>query len=588
MKMHKTLRPALLAALFAPCFAIAAGSAGPYPKRALGWTVLPNVPGVSVQVGVSGRWESFGNPNLRPISCVIPADVFAFKLNETPALDNLAAHMLTTAPLPANPDWYLFGPTTDAVTLTIKVRDENRRLREILVKPLFATDATPACFDPDREARVRIPWENPYYRIDGISRTGSRVFTIVVGHGRPNTFAYFKVSRHYTPALPARYESSKGRVGDPYEPAKEDLVRDADSAARPARLAIRGSNDRESAYCIPEDLRAHDLCRRRQPGGSGSWPLFSNDVLGMQHVWDSMNEESREDLERPLKPIPLPAYTTATGVWSFKVLGTRTAYLRVPYTVAKQPRLFAFIQAAVDKPNSLASADRLGSALLARFNEWLDGNGKNSGLNREMVSIGNEIAHVDVLDEKAELTAVAPILGTMPIQLSAFTGAVDLTGRHVTAKVEIDPVDQLGAPAGFERGRTIEFDSRGRATVDLPKGHMWRLVGAGKAVQFSNYLRGERVEVPLGQIAYPDLVVFTYGVKGDKPANVRLFTKGGQQIGGTRLSRRTENGACSVVFANVVPGEYVVKCLPFGGKPVSANVEVQLTGFTNQVGVELN
>ena len=386
-------------------------------------TTLPTDKTLSVSVGVKAAWQSVIYYDHPKRITEIPAEVSAYDLTETPTRDNLADHQLTLPALPEDPAWYAFEPTTDKVSLTIDIVDTDRRLGKIVLSDLRTGRVLGSIFASADGYSVRgqfkILWEQPFYRIEGYDSRNVPLFRLGVSHGQPDTFVHLTVAGEFAPYRPATVSSprftekdpGKGVEGDPYDLRGVTLSTHAGGGFSLGYVAFDQKNDAPVTNPLqaPGDYGGYfkKACIERL-----GWPAgyALNDKMDKPGYADDVRAEQQEDKARGVSDLIQPPYSDCTGRWSVRFIGKATAFLLVPYTVARQKGRLADLKSLLGtlaKRLPDANIHTLAFGLEEAFAIWLQSDaGTRSGYTRGMFKALGDVKTVETQVDRKDFVVM--------------------------------------------------------------------------------------------------------------------------------------------------------------------------------------
>ena len=556
-------------------------------------TPLPADSALSVHIGVKAAWQSASNYSLRKRIREIGADVSAYALNETPTLDNLTSHQLTLSALPKEPDWYTFEPATDKVRLIVDIVDAKKRLGKIVLSDLRTGRSlgTMAASADGSSLRgfFRISWEQPFCRIEGCDTANAPLFRLGVSHGQPDTFVHAVVEGEFAPYRPpsvssARFIESdpgKGPMGSPFE-------------FRGLTISAHPGDGFSLGYCAADqkndDWAAHPL---QAPGsyyfykkaciehfdGAAGYPM--NAQMDQPGITEDVRLAEQEDHARGVVDLMQPPYSDCTGHWRVRFVGKATAFLLIPYTVAKQkgllPRLKSLLGTLSKRmPDSRIST--LAFGVEEAFAIWVQSDaGRHSGFTRGMVKALRDIKTVETQADRSEFAVAQGLFENVTFTLLPdilpLSGRGSVTIKKVGFWTPISPPDTAG---GDIRTLTIAFPAC-TGTLKLQKGYQWEVLG--KLLPPGLYeplcqpidVRTPAmyaVKIPMMLSALRELKIYTVNAAKPEEAihtDVQVLNAANQVVArGVSTSQPDGRSAFSAMF--LMPGIYTIKVGPGTGR----------------------
>lgn len=544
-------------------------------------TPLPTDNALSVYVGVNASWQSLVNAALPTKAAEFSADVSAYDLADTPTDANLADHEFVSEPLSDNPDWYLYTPTTDNITLTFSIADTGNRLGKIVVTDLLTGQVlgsvTAAADGSVIQGQLSLPWLQPVYRIEGYDKNNAPLFRLGASNGRSDQIAHFMIPGAFTPYRPATVSSARyaggdavmGTEGDPLNPAGVTVAPQAGFSRGCA--AVDQINDVSSTN--PLQPPAVFLNFRKKVCIEAVNPLgyISNNPVDQPSLATDVAAAETEVRERALSDITQLPYSDTTGHWHAVFTGRVNAVFVVPYRVAKQNTLWNLLRstfAALATGTQGKANDKWYFALLGAFTNWLvSDTGKQSGLTAGMVK---GLGDIKMLETQEDLKAT-------PIQLSlfedtTFTLTPDIAPPAGMGTVTVKNVGfwTTVSPPNFSMGGVLRLLSPNyTGTLRLPKGFKWEVAGNlqeplgyqpfNQPIVFPTPAMGA-VQIPVTLTVLLQLNIYTLSdanPKGPKQLNVQVKNAMGQVVA-TGDSQMQDDGKYLFNARGLAPGNYNV------------------------------
>ena len=578
----------LFCSLGAHCDASAAEKSDKMPYA----TPLPADRALSVSISIRATWESMMHSPGRKRTCEIPAEVSAYALTDTPTRENLADHQLPLPALPTDPEWYAFQPTTDRVSLTVHIVDTDRRLGRIVLSDLRtghvlgAIDASADGYS--LRGQFKILWEQPFYRIEGYDIRNIPLFRLGVSHGQPDTFVHFTVQGEFAPFHPAAVSSArfpetdpgKGTVGNPYEWRGVTISTHPGDGYSVGYAARDKKNDVQVTNPLqpPSDYLGYfkKFCLERvTPQG-----YFYNDRLDRPKAYDDARTLEQEDTSRGLSDLDQPPYSDCTGHWEARFVGKATAFLIVPYTVARRQEVLFGLKSlfgtlANKMPDSHISS--LAFGLEEAFAIWLQSDaGRQSGYTAGMAKALGDVKTVETQTARKEFVVAQPLFENVTVTLlpdiAPLSGKGVITIKNAGFNTSVSP-----PPALVGSTLTVPFPAF-TGTLKLPKGYKWEITAKLSSLDLYEIPYApvevrtpamDAVKVTMLLTALRQLTIYTVNTEMPYPpvvSSVQVLNAANQVVASGKSALQAD-GKCAFSAMYLLPGIYTVKTSPTSGKP---------------------
>ncbi|MBC7527285.1 MAG: hypothetical protein H7308_07015 [Chthonomonadaceae bacterium] len=467
----------------------------PFPHLVRARVPFPHDKDLSIYVGVSSKWRGRGfsthplTPPFKPQPIKngeLKTDFAAFPLTEKPTLKEFDRLLLTRMPLLNDPDWYAFEAEYDEYHLIFDVRDTQKRLGRVVVTDLESGKVLGLRHSNREHTVVRgkllFPWARTYCLLSGYDLDGEVLFRGIASNGQPDTWVYFTQVQQFAayrpptvpPAPLKESDQVSGPEGDPYN------LKGLDMPGQPVALYSIGSGWHEQTndtgvsnpLVAPDNLQ---LYQKTNVLDSFLYLLYRHhDRLGMPLLPPQFGAPPSLGLQPAFANLLMPPYSHNVGQWLGKYFVRTTAFLVVPYSVARNEGLYSRIRTAFDQfsRETRGISDKFVESLVSTFHVWLESEaGKQSGLKQGMVRSAEDVKMLYIEEISKRLIVSHPLYVevSFAIEVPFSPPPGPISGRGSVEIISVAPGVPDSPPPPSTRYYTLDFVN-GRAKLRLPKG----------------------------------------------------------------------------------------------------------------------
>ena len=530
----------------------------PFPRLVRSRVPFPHDRDLSIYVGVSSKWRGYGfstHPLMPPFkpqpikSGELITDFAAFPLTEKPTLKEFDRLLISKMQLLDDPEWYAFEPEEEDYHLIFDVRDTQKRLGKIVITDL-KTGKVLGLRHSNRErtvirGKLLFPWTQTYCLIEGYDLCGEMLFRGIASNGQPDTWVHFTQVQQFaayrpptTPPAPLKEsELVCGLEGDPFN------LKGLNVPGQPILPSSIGSgwHEQTNDMSVSNPMRPHkvEYLHKKRWLLVGIAPFFrSNDRLATPPLYSVFSKTQEENIEPAFSLLDNPPYSHNVGHWLGKYFVRTTAFLVVPYAIARNERVYNRIRAVFDHfaKETKGVSDKFAEGLVNTFYLWLESEaGKQSGLKQGMVRSADDIKMLHIEEISKRLVVSRPLY-----QETFFTVEVispdppkSVNGKLSLEIISPSPSVPDSPPPPSTRYYTLDFVN-GKAELRLPKG--WLCLVKGEITDPPGYtITRTEIKFDSGSsipVYFPAILshCLTLKIETDLPADIVIKTKDGLSL----------------------------------------------------------